>query len=210
VYTLQTKPQENKVESVVQKLEEKKVVAEEKPVIIDVIKVEKTKHEEDVVDEDDLFKPIENSSISNENEIEFEINLTQPEFDIKIVDKPRIHLVNELEDSFEKSTSEVNTTESQFSLFETNASNKIAEDDVDDQSLERDLIKKRITLDMQKHHISLYELEKEPAYKRYGMNLDNSTPSEQSNFSNYMIYNNSEDPSKIEIRPNAMKDITLD
>lgn len=63
---------------------------------------------------------------------------------------------------------------------------------------------------MQKHQISLYELEKEPAYKRYGIELDNSMPSEESNFSNYMIYNNTEDPGKIEIRPNAMKDITLD
>jgi hypothetical protein len=86
---------------------------------------------------------------------------------------------------------------------------KIA-DEIDNQDLERDLIKKRITLDMQKHHISLYELEKEPAYKRYGMELDNSIPSDESNFSNYMIYNNSEEPGKIEIRPNAMKDITLD
>jgi hypothetical protein len=42
------------------------------------------------------------------------------------------------------------------------------------------------------------------------MELDNSIPSDESNFSNYMIYNNSEEPGKIEIRPNAMKDITLD
>jgi cell division protein FtsZ len=207
VYTLQTKPLENKIEQVQPKVEETKKV-EEKPVIIDVIKVENTQ-QNDTAD-DDLFKPIQNINAEKENEIEFEINLNQPEFDIKIVDKPRMHIVNELEDNLNKSSVDINTADSQFTLFETNTtSNKIA-DDVDDQSLERDLIKKRITLDMQKHHISLYELEKEPAYKRYGMNLDSSTPSEQSNFSNYMIYNNSEDPTKIEIRPNAMKDITLD
>jgi len=197
VYSLQTKPLENKT------LEPLNIKAEEKPVIIDVIKIEK-KIEEEIIDENDLFMSSVDNEISNENEIEFEINLTQPEFDIKIVDKPRVQLLNELDDNIDNTSSEV-----QFSLFETPSNNKIA-DDVDDQSLERDLIKKRITLDMQKHHISLYELEKEPAYKRYGMELDNSTPSEQSNFSNYMIYNNSEDPTRIEIRPNAMKDITLD
>ncbi len=198
VYTLQTKPLENKVvEPVMPKVDDEKI-------IVDVIKPNNTKAE-DVVDEHDLFIPSIGNDVTKENEIEFEINLNQPEFDIKIVDKPRIHLVNELEDRLETST-----TESQFSLFETTSTSKIADDVVDDQSLERDLIKKRITLDMQKHHISLYELEKEPAYKRYGMQLDNSTPSEQSNFSDYMIYNNSEDPTKIEIRPNAMKDITLD
>ena len=203
VYSLQTKPMENKT---LEPLNKK--AAEEKPVIIDVIKIEKNKEEvEDTeeIDENDLFKPSINNDFSKENEIEFEINLNQPEFDIKIVDKPRMQLLSEVEDNFENTAA----SEVQFSLFETTGNSKIA-DDVDDQSLERDLIKKRITLDMQKHHISLYELEKEPAYKRYGMNLDNSTPSEQSNFSDYMIYNNSEDPTKIEIRPNAMKDITLD
>jgi hypothetical protein len=177
---------------------------DDEKIIVDVIKPNNTKTE-DVIDEHDLFIPSIGNDVTKENEVEFEINLNQPEFDIKIVDKPRIHLVNELEDRLENPT-----TESQFSLFETTSTSKIADDVVDDQSLERDLIKKRITLDMQKHHISLYELEKEPAYKRYGMQLDNSTPSEQSNFSDYMIYNNSEDPTKIEIRPNAMKDITLD
>lgn len=206
VYTLQTKPIENKVvEPIVPKVEQTTTVEnQEKPIIVDVIKPINTKSE-DVIDEHDLFIPSIDNEVKKDNEIEFEINLNQPEFDIKIVDKPRIQLVNELEDKLEKST-----IESQFSLFETTSSSKIADDVVDDQSLERDLIKKRITLDMQKHHISLYELEKEPAYKRYGMQLDNSTPSEQSNFSDYMIYNNSEDPTKIEIRPNAMKDITLD
>ena len=158
-------------------------------------------------DEEDLFQPTMQEEISNENEVEFEINLKAPEFDIQIVDKPRVHLVNEVdEESNAQNTSLVDT---QFTLFET-VNNKIAEEEMDDQVLERDLIKKRITLDMEKHHISLYELEKEPAYKRYGMELDNNSPSDQSNFSDYMIYNNSEDPTKIEIRPNAMKDITLD
>ena len=208
VYSLQTKPEDKKASAISSSVPES-----EKPVIVDVIKVEKKAVNEELIPEEDLFKPSVNNEINNENEIEFEINLTQPEFDIKIVDKPRMQLVNELEENVSDSNTERNTekktTESQFTLFETAGNNKIA-DDVDDQSLERDLIKKRITLDMEKHHISLYELEKEPAYKRYGMELDNSSPSEQSNFSDYMIYNNSEDPSKIEIRPNAMKDITLD
>ncbi len=155
------------------------------------------------VEPEDLFIPNLSADESRDNEIEFEINLTTPESDIKIVDKPRIHMVETLEDN-EPSVSR----ESQFTLFET-PGGKVA-DEIDNQDLERDLIKKRITLDMQKHQISLYELEKEPAYKRYGIELDNSMPSEESNFSNYMIYNNTEDPGKIEIRPNAMKDITLD
>lgn len=159
------------------------------------------------VDEEDLFQPTMQEEISNENEVEFEINLSTPEFDIQIVDKPRLHLVNEVEEESNAQTTSL--VDTQFTLFET-VNNKIAEEEMDDQVLERDLIKKRITLDMEKHHISLYELEKEPAYKRYGMELDNNTPSDESNFSDYMIYNNSEDPTKIEIRPNAMKDITLD
>lgn len=91
------------------------------------------------------------SDITSENEIEFEINLTAPEMDIKIVDKPRVHLVDEMESDSHFAA------ETQFSLFETPAG-KIA-DEIDNQDLERDLIK-RITLDMQKHQISLYELEK--------------------------------------------------
>ncbi len=158
-------------------------------------------------EDEDLFKPVIQEEISAENEVEFEINLKAPEFDIQIVDKPRVHLLSEEED--EAKTHTTSLVDTQFTLFET-VNNKIAEEEMDDQVLERDLIKKRITLDMEKHHISLYELEKEPAYKRYGMELDNNTPSDESNFSNYMIYNNSEDPTKIEIRPNAMKDITLD
>jgi len=149
---------------------------------------------------ENIFIPAENKESVNDNEVEFEINLSVPEVDIKIVDKTRIHLAEALE--------EHEAQEVQFTLFET-PGNKMV-DEFDNQDLERDLIKKRITLDMQKQHISLYELEKEPAYKRYGMELDNSIPSDESNFSNYMIYSNSEDPSKIEIRPNAIKDITLD
>ena len=49
-----------------------------------------------------------------------------------------------------------------------------------------------------------------PILEAYGLDLDNNTPSDESNFSNYMIYNNSEDPKKIEIRPNPMKDINMD
>lgn len=209
VYTLDTKPAPApQPES--KRQEEPPVVnkaTEEKPEMVGFIgsipsqpvvdEVQKTEEDEDV------FNPVLNHEVVNENEIEFEINLSTPESDIKIVDKPRIHLVEELEQE-EKPTMK----EAQFTLFET-PGNRIA-DEFDNQDLERDLIKKRITLDMQKHHISLYELEKEPAYKRYGMELDNSIPSDESNFSNYMIYSNSEDPGKIEIRPNAMKDITLD
>lgn len=159
------------------------------------------------VENDDVFIPSINNEIKNENEVEFEINLTPPEMDIKIVDKPRSHFVEEVEDE-QKEVDQFVLKETQFSLFDTPA-DKIIEA-VDNQELERDLIKKRITLDMQKHQISLYELEKEPAYKRYGIELDNTIPSDESNFSNYTIYTNSEDPSKIEIRQNAMKDITLD
>ena len=158
-------------------------------------------------------EPVINTTVAEqtetaENEIEFEINLApNAESDIKIVDKPRIHLVNELEQQVAPKPS---APEAQFTLFETPAPENRVQGPIDEQSLERELIKKRITLDMQKNQINLIELEKEPAYKRFGWELDNSVPSEQSNFSNYTIYNNSVDPTKIEIRPNAMKDITLD
>lgn len=204
VYTLQTKPTvtphpENRTEekSEVKPVTETVGFIGNKPEVNSVIE-----EKQEIPEDEDVFKPSMQNEITKENEIEFEINLSAPEMDIKIVDKPRVHLIEEMEE--EKHFS----AETQFSLFETPAG-KIA-DEIDNQDLERDLIKKRITLDMQKHQISLYELEKEPAYKRYGMELDNSIPSEESNFSNYMIYNNTEDPSKIEIRPNAMKDITLD
>ncbi len=196
VYTLQTKQNEqtNNIVSDELKTQEK--------IVVEDIEEESRSESQAEIQEEDFFKQIHKDDISYENE--FEINLSKSKSDIKIVDKPRIHLVNEMDDESMHST----LAESQFSLFETHPG-KIVEE-IDNQELERDLIKKRITLDMQKHHISLYELEKEPAYKRYGMSLDSSIPSEESNFSNYMIYNNTEDPSKIEIRPNAMKDITLD
>ncbi len=218
VYSLQEKPAanskpENKFEDIsVDRNEktEKKIevnnVIETVGVIENLSEVSNVTKKEDLeeAEEDDLFQSSMNDEITSENEIEFEINLSAPEIDIKIVDKPRVHMVEEIE----KEEDKYFVSETQFSLFETPAE-KIAEE-MDHQELERELIKKRITLDMQKHHISLYELEKEPAYKRYGMELDNSIPSDESNFSNYMIYNNSEDPTKIEIRPNAIKDITLD
>lgn len=164
-------------------------------------------NEMEEIPEEDSFHPVMEEELSKENEIEFEIHLasSEPVSDIQIVDKPRFQLFEETEDGAKVKSS---SAEVQFSLFETSTEKMSGE--VDDQALERDLIKKRISLDMQKHNISLYELEKEPAYKRYGLKLDGNMPSEQSNFSNYMIYNNSEDPGKIEIRPNAMKDITLD
>ena len=195
VYSLQEEPMEKENE-----------IAKTEPVVTETkaeVKAEPVVNEFAEANES-LYIPSLKEEITAENEIEFEINLSVPEMDIKIVDKPRIQLVEEMEEELEKPV----VKETQFTLFETSGG-KIA-DEIDQQELERDLIKKRITLDMQKHHISLYELEKEPAYKRYGMELDNSTASEESNFSNYMIYNNSEDPTKIEIRPNAMKDITLD
>lgn len=169
--------------------------------IVGVIGAANTETEEDAATT--TSEDATHTVVNNPNEIEFEINLPSTESDIKIVDKPRVHLGNEWSYSNDK----LSQNETQFSLFETEE--KIS-GEVDNQDLERDLIKKRITLDMQKHHISLYELEKEPAYKRYGIELDNSVSSEESNFSNYMIFNNTEDPSKIEIRPNAIKDITLD
>ena len=180
----------------------KNAVNLEEPVVNEVV----PSNESELVSEEDLFNSTLDHETAKENEIEFEINLSStPESDIQIVEKPRVNLKEEME---ERETVNSSQADSQFSLFETH-SDRVSEE-MDDQQLERDLIKKRITLDMHKHNISLYELEKEPAYKRYGMELDNSMPSEQSNFSDYMIYNNSEDPGKIEIRPNAMKDITLD
>ena len=80
---------------------------------------------------------------------------------------------------------------------------------MEDQSVERDLIKKRIALEMQKNEVSLHEMEKQPAYKRYGIHLDQPTSAEKSEISNYVIYQN-EVSKSIEIKPNAMKDITLD
>lgn len=193
VHTLDAKPVVNKVAETI--VPEKKVIVDEIPL---------TKREE-VVDEHELFIPNMKEEIANENEIEFDINLNHSaDFDIKIVDKPRMNF-SELEE--EKKTQQT-TVETQFTLFETHSDSKT--DAIDDQPLERDMIKKRITLDMEKHNISLYELEKEPAYKRYGLELDNAVSSDASSFSNYMIYTNNENPGKIEIRQNPMKDITLD
>jgi len=181
------------------------IIETEKKEVTDI--VQNTTSSETIVhslEDDDIFLPtIDKNEEIKENEIAFEINLNEPAFDIKIVDKPR----NNIEDKFLDDEMEVYTSTTQYSLFESNSKNV---EEMDAQSLERDLIKKRITLDMEKHQISLYELEKEPAYKRYGLDLDNNTPSDESNFSNYMIYNNSEDPKKIEIRPNPMKDINMD
>ncbi len=160
---------------------------------------------EEKEDESDLFIPNIEVTAEKENEFEFEIRTEKQELDdIKIIDKPRTDIINSLEDKVEIHAVDNN----QFSLFDTHMDKKVTP--VDEQDLERDLIKKRITLDMQKHNISLYELEKEPAYKRYGVNLEGGENSDQSNFSNYTIYTNDEEPGKIEIRPNAMKDITLD
>ena len=193
VHTLDAKPAVNNVVETI--VPEKKIIVNEIPL---------TKNEE-IVDEHDLFIPNLKEEISKENEVEFEVNLNKTaDFDIKIVDKPRTHF-SELEE--EKKTQQT-TAEAQFTLFETHSENKTAA--IDDQPLERDMIKKRITLDMEKHNISLYELEKEPAYKRYGLELDDAVSSDASSFSNYMIYTNNENPGKIEIRQNPMKDITLD
>ncbi|HQV77973.1 MAG TPA: cell division protein FtsZ [Chitinophagales bacterium] len=165
------------------------------------------KTDETNVDSDDLSIPSleEIETETKENEVEFEINLNSPQFDIQLVDKPRNQFVNEMDEAAKSSSA----TDKQFTLFEREDNHSNIEIE-DKQDLERDLIKKRITLDMEKHQISLYELEREPAYKRYGLDLDGTISSDESNFSNYMIYNNSTDPTKIEIRPNAIKDITLD
>jgi cell division protein FtsZ len=198
VHTMDLRPLHNQTKQEVaqtQQTEEKIVVEnkEEIPVIDSTIKVDASTV---------LLE------ISNEEE---------PTFDIKIVDKPRTEMMEEMLE--EKKTKHVTAKQEkeedriQFSLFETKPVNEemhIAQDMVADQDLERDLIKKRISIEMQKHNISLHELEKEPAYKRYGYDLEDSMPSQKSNFSNYTIYSNAEEPGKIEIRPNAMKDITLD
>ncbi len=159
----------------------------------------------DVDDEEDTFI-LSLDSEKKTNEIELEIENPSPKFDIQLVDKPRNNFIKEMDEE----TKVTATVDHQFTLFETPSNQEVGNGAIEKQDLERDLIKKRITLDMEKHHISIYELEKEPAYKRYGLELDNNIQSDESNFSNYIIYNNSEDPTKIEIRPNAMKDITLD
>jgi cell division protein FtsZ len=203
VHTLDTKPLVNTtVVATVTEVQEKKIMDLESPI--------ENKIENNAI-ENDLFIPTINDDTKNknENEIEFEVVLNQySNTDIKIVDKPRANLEEEIEIKLSNS----NIIESQFTLFETptNSVNTLQNNDIDDQPLERDQIKKRITLDMEKHNISLYELEKEPAYKRYGLELDNAANSEDSSFSNYMIYTNNENPGKIEIRQNPMKDITLD
>lgn len=207
VYTLQTKP-----------AEEQKVVSQEvveqpaKEEVKEVMPLVEAIHTSEVSNSTpetnaEVISSVEPPEEIKDNEIEFEINLSIPQSDIKIVDKPRIQMVEELKNE-EEEMWKLTSTDNQFSLFES--SDDFVKEQIDPQELERDLIKKRISLDMQKHNISLYELEKEPAYKRYGMELDNNMPSDHSNFSDYTIYSNSEDPSKIEIRPNAMKDITLD
>lgn len=186
--------------------QEEKVVEKKMDEVIPVIPAIK---QEEIIDEHDLFIPNINDENRNEslaeNEIEFEVNLNKNfDSDIKIVDKPRTH-ISELEEEKKKQQA---VAEAQFTLFETHSD--IVDNTIDDQPLERDMIKKRITLDMEKHNISLYELEKEPAYKRYGLELDDAVSSDESSFSNYMIYTNNENPGKIEIRQNPMKDITLD
>lgn len=149
-----------------------------------------------------LDNPIKQETI--ENKIEEEVSITQntettseSSFEIKIVDKPRIPIDN----------NNIETKQNQYNLFslDDTSKNRI----IEDQHLERDLIKKRISLEMQKNDVDLHELEKEPAYKRYGINLDEETPANKSNISDYVIYQNKEDD-KLEIKPNAMKDINLD
>lgn len=185
--------------------EQKEIKSEEIGIIGEKPTIQPTPDTNQTTNLNTVVIPTPPTTSNNNNEFEFEINLTTKNSDIKIVDQSRFNYSEET-DKDERKTTLINET--QFTLFETPDNKNL--DGIDHQDLERDLIKKRITLDMQKHHISLYELEKEPAYKRFGMELDDSIPSDESNFSNYMIFNNSEDPSKIEIRPNAMKNITLD
>ncbi|MEZ5055362.1 MAG: cell division protein FtsZ [Chitinophagales bacterium] len=219
VYTLQTNQQTPAVEN---KTEEKNIPKNETPteniemvgviesvkkqeLIIENIQPTNEIIQEDVDNKEDTFI-LSLDSEKKANEIELEIENPSPKFDIQLVDKPRNNFIKEMDDEMKVTA----TVDHQFTLFETPSNQEIGNGAIEKQDLERDLIKKRITLDMEKHHISIYELEKEPAYKRYGLELDNNIQSDESNFSNYIIYNNSEDPTKIEIRPNAMKDITLD
>ncbi|MCB0507602.1 MAG: cell division protein FtsZ [Chitinophagales bacterium] len=207
VYALQPEPKVQQQEQVRTEVEQKVEVpknetpiAEETDITVFDLELSKT----DVnMEADDVTDDLDEDT--NENEIEFEINLSEPKFDIQLVDKPRNHFFEEATDEQKKHTS---TKEKQFTLFETPSSD--FEEEMDTQDLERDLIKKRITLDMKKHHISIDELEKEPAYKRFGYTLDDTIPSHESNFSNYMLYQNANEPSKTEIGPNPMKDIKLD
>ncbi|QQR96856.1 MAG: cell division protein FtsZ [Sphingobacteriales bacterium] len=153
-------------------------------------------------DENKSVNNVEYKSNIEAKEIELEIQDLSKEiddtFEIKIVDKPRFSIDNH---------NISNNANSQFNLFsiEDVEKNKLA----DDQHLERDLIKKRVSLEMQKNEINLNEIEKEPAYKRYGINLDDDIPADKSNISNYVFQYNAEE-NKTEIKPNAMKDIGLD
>lgn len=137
--------------------------------------------------------------------------------EIKLVQKPRNTVVFDLFDNdkeddelIENPTKKV---EDQFSLYELDVNqNEIANDDAyEAQDLEKELIRKRIAVEMQKNNsVSLHELEKEPAYKRYGLDINDDKDAIQSNISNYTIYDSEKNPGKIEIKPNAMKDIYLD
>lgn len=182
--------------------------------------------EQPAANQEETMPVIESPLKVDASAVAFEISNEQSDasdeevdFEIRIVEKPRVELIDEFFE--EKKTKhagmrpEKEEAPGQFSLFELNAVKEelhLAQDMMAEQELERDLIKKRISIEMQKQQISLHELEKEPAYKRYGYSLDedHAPPSNQSSFSNYMIYSSSEDPGKIEIRQNPMKDITLD
>jgi hypothetical protein len=155
--------------------------------------------EEKLIVDNIEYKP-KTDYLNIELEIENNTENTEDIFEIKIVDKPRISIDNNNEQ----------TNQSQFNLFSAeDIANTNNQKIIEEQHLERDLIKKRISLEMQKNEVNLHELEKEPAYKRYGINLEEEKPAEKSEISNYVIYQNFEE-NKVEIKPNAMKDISLD
>lgn len=194
--------------------EQQRKVQEEKNRVVHTLsntstnKLPEVNREEPTTNESNI---VELETKKNNIQIEFEIeNLStqnepkndEEDFEIKLVTKPRISI----DDDFV-----VVNKSNQADLFNedtfSNANRNLFS--MEEQSLERDLIKKRIALEMQKNEVSLHEMEKQPAYKRYGIHLDQPTSAEKSEISNYVIYQN-EVSKSIEIKPNAMKDITLD
>jgi cell division protein FtsZ len=191
------------------KREKRRMVQQQQNKIVHTLDNTNTKNQEEsisnnVVEEKLIVDNIEykpkTDYLNIELEIENNTQNTEDIFEIKIVDKPRISIDNNNEQ----------TNQSQFNLFSAeDIANTSNQKIIEEQHLERDLIKKRISLEMQKNEVNLHELEKEPAYKRYGINLEEEKPAEKSEISNYVIYQNFEE-NKVEIKPNAMKDISLD
>lgn len=187
--------------------ERRKQVQQEKEKVVHTLNLDSDTKQHTVLDSTPT--PIEEPKINSVIDVPTAKNL-DVEFEIENLsasnnEEPEIKLVSKSRFSIDEDTTKQNN------LFDFNASNSSSNQTnlFDDQPLERDLIKKRIALEMQKNDISLHEMEKEPAYKRYGINLDQPISAEKSEISNYVIFQNEEIKS-VEIKPNAIKEIKLD